>query len=111
MADFIKLPLQNVKALENKNNTSKAIELALKATEEDRKKNYHEAIKLYKNCNEILRQILRGKNLSKANTVVLLNKHEEYAERVKKIRYKLTFHDYHWKLPTYICNTTLNPSL
>ena len=56
MADFIKLPLQNVKALENKNNTSKAIELALKATEEDRKKNYHEAIKLYKNCNEILRQ-------------------------------------------------------
>ena len=94
MADFIKLPLQNVKALENKNNTSKAIELALKATEEDRKKNYHEAIKLYKDCNEILRQILMGKNLSKANTVVLLNKHEEYAERVKKIRYILIFHDY-----------------
>lgn len=79
MSDFIKLPLQNRK------NTSKAIEFALKATEEDRKKNYDEAVELYKNCNEILRQILRNKNLSNANTSVLLNKHEEYAERVKKI--------------------------
>ena len=86
MANSIKLPLQNVKTLETKINTSKARELAVKATEEDRKKNYHQAIELYKNCNEILRQILRGQNLSKANTDVLLNKHEEYAERVKKIR-------------------------
>ena len=86
MSDFITLPLQNATAVESKNNTSKAIEFALKATEEDRKKNYQKAIELYKHCNEILRQILRSKNLSNANTAVLLNKHEEYAERMKKIR-------------------------
>ena len=87
MSDFITLPLQNATAaVENRNNTSKAIEFALKATEEDRKKNYQKAIELYKNCNEILRKILKSKNLSNANTAVLLNKHEEYAERMKKIR-------------------------
>jgi len=88
MSNYVRLPLQIATAsvVNRKNDSSsKAIELALKATEEDRKKNYDKAIELYKNCNEILRHILTSKNLSNANTAVLLKKHEEYDERVKKI--------------------------
>ena len=90
MSNYVRLPLQiatTASVVNRKNDSSsKAIELALKATEEDRKKNYDKAIELYKNCNEILRHILSSKNLSNANTAVLLKKHEEYDERVKKIR-------------------------
>ena len=70
------------------NSISEAIKYAKKATEEDRRKHYHEAIKFYQYSIEILRQNLEQKtNLRPANRNVLITKCHEYEDRVIKLRY------------------------
>ena len=71
------------------NSISEAIKYAKTATEEDRRKNYLEAIKFYQYSIEILRQNLEKKtNLSSDNRNILLTKCHEYEDRVIKLRYR-----------------------
>ena len=61
--------------------------MAVRATTEDRSRNYPEAINLYKNTIEIITKILQQKkNLSTAKKNLLLSKSYEYEERVAKLR-------------------------
>ena len=78
------------------NSISEAIKYAKTATEEDRQKNYFDAIKFYQYSIEILRQILEQKtNLRPSNRNVLLTKCHEYEDRVIKLRYVQILKNHH----------------
>lgn len=66
--------------------TEKAIELAKKATEEDNKKNYAEAWKLYENAVQYFLHALKYETQSDASKATIRQKCKQYLDRAEKLK-------------------------
>ena len=66
--------------------TDKAIELAKKATEEDNKKNYAEAVKLYENAVQYFLHALKYETQSDASKATIRDKCRQYLDRAEKLK-------------------------
>jgi len=70
--------------------TDKAIELAKKATEEDNKKNYAEAVKLYENAVQYFLHALKYETQSDASKATIRDKCKQYLDRAEKLKAHVT---------------------
>jgi len=70
--------------------TDKAIELAKKATEEDNKKNYAEAVKLYENAVQYFLHALKYETQSDASKATIRDKCKQYLDRAEKLKSHVT---------------------
>lgn len=70
--------------------TDKAIELAKRATEEDNKKNYAEAVKLYENSVQYFLHALKYETQSEASKATIRDKCRSYLDRAEKLKAYVT---------------------
>merc|ERR1712045_918330 len=66
--------------------TNEGISMATRATEEDRKKNYGEAIQLYEKSIELFTLALKNEKFSEATKSNITSKSNEYAQRAEKLK-------------------------
>jgi len=66
--------------------TNEGISLATRATEEDRKKNYVEAIQLYEKSIELFTLALKNEKFSETSKSNITSKSNEYAQRAEKLK-------------------------
>ena len=66
--------------------TDKAIDLAKKATEEDNKKNYAEAVKLYENAVQYFLHALKYETQSDSSKATIRAKCRQYLDRAEKLK-------------------------
>jgi len=66
--------------------TNEGISLATRATEEDRKKNYVEAIQLYEKSIELFTLALKNEKFSETTKSNIASKSNEYAQRAEKLK-------------------------
>jgi len=66
--------------------TNEGISLATRATEEDRKKNYVEAIQLYEKSIELFTLALKNEKFSQTSKSNITSKSNEYAQRAEKLK-------------------------
>merc|ERR1711993_208259 len=66
--------------------TNEGISLATRATEEDRKKNYVEAIQLYEKSIELFTLALKNEKFSETSKSNIASKSNEYAQRAEKLK-------------------------
>jgi len=69
-----------------KNYTKDGISLATRATEEDRKKNYFEAIQLYDKAIELFTLALQNEKISETAKSNIASKSNEYSKRAEKLK-------------------------
>merc|ERR1711881_99466 len=70
--------------------TEKAIDLAKRATDEDNKKNYDEAVKLYENAVQYFLHALKYETQSDASKATIRDKCKQYLDRAEKLKAHLT---------------------
>lgn len=66
--------------------TNEGISLATRATEEDRRKNYVEAIQLYEKSIELFTLALKNEKFSQTSKSNITSKSNEYAQRAEKLK-------------------------
>merc|ERR1711936_384194 len=66
--------------------TEKAIDLAKRATEEDNKKNYEEACKLYENAVQYFLHALKYETQSDSSKATIRAKCKQYLDRAEKLK-------------------------
>merc|ERR1712113_995207 len=66
--------------------SNEGISLATRATEEDRKKNYVEAIQLYEKSIELFTLALKNEKFSQTSKSNIASKSNEYAQRAEKLK-------------------------